>query len=277
VSLERVPAADRVLDGMYSPAAYGALLSLLLKQGYRFASFLEPAPPPGEKVVYLRHDVDFSPGWATDFARLNRQHGVSATFCFLLRSPLYNLAAAETLRDIEAIEACGQHIALHFSFPLVPMQDPRAIAELVLQEYESALRIVPSMKPAFSWHDPSVVPGLIERCLDLQVPGMSNIYGRRFVRNAVYKSDSNYRYSLDEWHAIAEAGHRRLQLLLHPCLWMARARDIRDALAKTLAQVMREHEQEFLKSDAYRELHPSGLPEEAFQAVAAAVFCGVRE
>lgn len=258
---------------MYTQEAYGALIDLLKSEGYRFDAF--DAPPDGRaKITYLRHDIDYSPDWAADFARLNQERGVSATFCFLLRSPLYTLAAAETLENIDAVLACGQRVALHFAFTAAPGGDTAEIASLVVRDYDIARRIVPAMSPAFSWHNPSLAPGLIDRCLDLEVPGLVNLYSRRFCRDTLYKADSNWRYSLEEWRQIAGAGHRRMQLLFHPFQWMARGRSMEEVLAKTLAQVMREKEREFARNHVYRALYPAGLTDETYRLIANAVVPG---
>jgi hypothetical protein len=258
---------------MYSRETYAELIEQLKREGYRFLPF-DSAPGPVGKTVLLRHDIDYSPAWGAEFARLNAQLGVSGTFCVQLRSPLYNLAAAQTLGCVEEMLSLGQKVALHFTFESAPAEDPREIATLVTRDFALARRLVPAMSPIFSWHNPSLSPGLIERCLDLEVPGLLNLYSRALVKQTRYFADSNWRYSMAEWRAIAAAGHQRMQLLFHPFQWLARGTDMKDVLAKTFAQVMREKELEFRSNHVFREMHPQGLPPEALRAVEAAVAAG---
>jgi hypothetical protein len=257
---------------MYTPEAYLTLIRNLKEEGYRFAHFDERDEPAG-KIIYLRHDIDYDPRWAADFAALNNRSGIAGTFCLQLRSPIYNLAAAPTQSAIEEILSCGQRIAFHFSFTAAPEPSDEAIAALVNRDFGIAQAIVPAMAPLFSWHNPSLIPGLIERCLDLKVNGLTNLYSRRFCRDTVYKSDSNWRYSIDEWHSLRREGHIRMQLLIHPFQWMARGRDMRDVLAKTFARCARVVESEFSTNYVYREMHPHGLSDSAYAKLAASVLC----
>lgn len=252
---------------MYSADAYVDLLGLFLREGYRFLRFDEPEPA-GRKAIYLRHDVDCSPRWAEDFARLNARCGVIGTFCFLLRSPLYNLAAPETLRHVEAVLGLGQRVGFHYAFAAAPPDDLEIVARMVRADFDIAHSIVPRMEPLFCWHNPSLLPNLIDRTLDLAVPGLVNLYGRRFFRDMAYKSDSNRRYSIAEWQQIARAGHPRMQLLMHPFDWLAGGDDVRRMLANTFAEVARTPAASMSEHALYREAHPDGLGEDALAAIA---------
>jgi len=252
---------------MYTPEAYVALMTLLKSEGYRFVSFeAVSSEVAAERVICLRHDIDYCPAWAVAMARLNHHCGIAGLFTVQLRSPLYNLAAAETLRCLADIEALGQQIGLHFAFTAPPGDDAEAIAAQVIGDYRIACSLVPTLRPVFSWHNPSLAPGLIERCLDLDVPGMINLYGRRFCRDMDYRADSNWRYSLEAWNAIARDGHPRMQLLFHPFQWLARGTSMLDVLGRTFATVARSCEREFLTNHLYRAAYPAGLPPEAFRS-----------
>jgi hypothetical protein len=258
---------------MYSRETYAELIGLFQREGYAFMPFDAP-PPLAGRTIFLRHDIDYSPVWGAEFARLNASLGVNGTFCVQLRSPLYNLAAADTRASLREMLSHGQRIALHFTFESPPSEDPREIAALVGRDFALARELVPDMSPIFSWHNPSLAPGLIERCLDLEVPGLLNLYSRALVKETPYFSDSNWRYSISEWRQIAVAGHQRLQLLFHPFQWLAGGTDMKDVLAKTFAQVMREKEREFGSNHVFRAMHPHGLPPASLRAIEAAVAAG---
>src|ERR1700722_14648896 len=247
--------ALREVRDMYTPEAYVGLIEAMKSHGYRFAVFEETVRDK-EKIVYLRHDVDYSPRWAAEFACLNEHCGVIGTFCFQLRGSAYNLASAETQRHVEDIIGRGQCVALHFAFVSSPAGDLAEIAHLVRSDLDIAVSFVPAMKPFFSWHNPSLVPNLIERTLDLDVPGLANLYGRRYFCDTIYRSDSNWRYTLEEWGELICIGHKRIQLLFHPYLWMPRGRDLEEVLSRTFAETARGAESELMRNPVFRKLHP---------------------
>jgi hypothetical protein len=255
---------------LYTPEGYVGLIEILKSEGYRFAGFNE-AINPGQKTVFLRHDIDCNPRWAVEMAALNQRCDVTGTFCFLLRSAFYNLAAADTARCVEAVANHDQRIGFHFAFIGKAPDDTSVIAAMVRREFEIARSIVPSMEPLFSWHNPSGEPGLLERCLDLEIPGMSNLYGRRFCREMPYRSDSNRRHTYAEWESIARAGHPHLHLLFHPLIWIPRGADMMEAFALTIAETVHILDGEFMESPIYRQAHPDGLTDEAMSAIAALV------
>lgn len=248
---------------MYTPLAYRQLLEIAKSEGYRFAGYQEAhSPEKTEKVIYLRHDIDYSPVWATSFAKLNAQAGVKATFFFLLRSPTYNFFAYPTLAAVREIASLGQEVGLHFTIEdSSNMVDEKLVAR-ISADFANARSQFPSLSSVFSWHNPSLVPEIMERGLDMVVPGLTNAYSRYFVREVKYYSDSNLRHSVQALQEILRGGRPRLQLLFHPFQWMAQGRDMQEILAKTLAQVIREKEIEFLNNHVYRDLFPSGIPDE---------------
>jgi hypothetical protein len=252
---------------MYSPDAYRELITLLKQQGYDFAEFADPVHESGSKLAYLRHDIDYSPAWAADFARIDAELGAHAMFCFQLRSPLYNLASRQCRASVDAVLAAGHRVGLHFTILDVAGASEAELARAIAADLAAARALIPAIAPVFSWHNPSLVPDLAERLVDFEVPGLVNLYGRRWVRETRYFSDSNWRHSIAEWQEIARAGHARVQLLFHPFQWMARGRDMRDVLARTYVQLISEAEAEFSTNHVYRQMHPGGLPSRARQAI----------
>ena len=252
---------------MYSPETYRELITLFGQQGYRFSSIYSPEEDPQGKLVYLRHDVDYSPAWAADFARIDAELGVRATFCFQLRSPLYNLASRQCRRAVDAVLTAGHDVGLHFTIVDLAGASEAEIARALAADFAAARALIPAISPVFSWHNPSLVPGLVDHLLDFEAPGLVNLYGRRWIKDIRYFSDSNWRYSIDEWREIAAAGHERVQLLFHPFQWMAGGHDMRDVLARTYVQLVSEAEAEFSTNHVYRKLNPAGLSPAARQAM----------
>ncbi len=253
----------------YTPQTYARLLKLLKDREYRFAGYNEtPSIKEAPKIVYLRHDIDYSPGWALAFAEINADHGVSGTFFFQTRSPIYNLLAYPTLAIVGKIAALGQHVGLHYTIHEDNASDEATLIAHIAEEYRRAREYLPKMAPVFSWHNPSLAPHILASGMDMTVPGMTNTYSRHFFEEVKYYADSNLRHSVQDFENIIDAGHPWLQLLFHPFQWMAEGQDMQQVLANTWIQVIRERELEFKNNHIYRELFPVGMPEEWLKLLA---------
>ena len=248
---------------MYTPQSYRRLLTLLKAREYRFVGYGEkPFLEESAKVVYLRHDIDYSPEWALDFARINADHGIFGTFFFQTRSPIYNLLAYRSLAIVEKIVSLGQHVGLHYTIHEKNTGDKETLVKHIAEEYRHVLAYLPKMSPVFSWHNPSLAPDILISGMDMEISGMINTYSRYFIEEVRYFADSNLRYSLQDFDNIIDIGHPRLQLLFHPFQWMTEGKSMKHILAKTWIQVIRERETEFLNNHIYRELFPVGMPSE---------------
>lgn len=237
-------------------------MRVLKECDYRFVGFHDAGPfDDSEKRIYLRHDIDYSLEWALAFARINAECEVSGTFFFLLRSPIYNLHAYPAMATVKAICALGQRIALHHTIEGGSSTTDEELAARVIADHQAAAAQLPELSPIFSWHNPSLVPGIMQRSLDLMIPGMTNAYSRHFVEGAKYYSDSNLRHTVEALETIIRGSDRALQFLFHPFQWLAQGRDMQEILAKTWVQVIRERETEFLTNHVYRDLFPSGMPD----------------
>jgi len=254
----------------YTAEGYAGILEALKASGFRFADFRDPLAKD-ERVVYLRHDIDYSPEWALAFARINARAGVTGTFFLRLRSPTYNLHAYSTLGLVCEICSLGQRVGLHYDVESGPEPTDEALVACIARDYNAMHALIPELAPVFNWHNPSLVPKVLERGLDLQVPGMINTYGRTFIERVKYYSDSNLRHSVEEFMRIICGNEPRLQLLLHPFQWLAEGSDMQAKLASTWTQVLREKEQEFLTNHVYRQLFPEGMPGEWLRQLSARI------
>ena len=256
-------------NSVYTVVAYQGLLKRLKEAGYEFADYRDAAGAAGRRSIYLRHDIDYSPTWALSFARINAEAGVAGTFFFQIRSPNYNFHSYAAISVIRKICELGQRIGLHFS---VEQGTPGAeLAGYILADFKTMQAQVPEAVPVFSWHNPSVFRGLLEKVPDIVVPGLVNTYARSFIEQVKYYSESNLRHSIADLEAIVQRGEPRLQLLFHPFQWLAGGRDMQEVLANTWKQVVRETEMEFLTNHIYREAFPSGMPEEWLRDFAARI------
>lgn len=248
---------------MYTQDTYRQLIVLLKDREYHFASFEETFPfGHPDKIVYLRHDIDYSLTWALDFARINESLGVVGTFFLLPRSPINNLLSYPSLAIVKEIIQLGQHIGLHYTIAEENMTDDTALVAHITGEYQNTLHHIEELSPVFSWHNPSLTPDILRRGLDMNIPGMVSTYSRYFIEEVKYAADSNLRYLVKEFEEIINSGFPRLQLLFHPFQWMSEGKDMQQVLANTWVHLIRERETEFCKNHIYRSLFPSGMPAE---------------
>lgn len=189
---------------------YEALLDELRARGYEFTSY-GGTVEDGE--VLLRHDVDWSPRRASKMARLEADHGVSATYFFLLSSPFYNPLYEETREAIERITSLGHDVELHFSTHQYWSSEPAEedLVAAVDREREILSSIVDEPIDTVSFHIPP--DWVLKRSYD----GFLSTYEKRFFDSIGYSADSNQRWRRSP--PFAEGIPDRLQILVHPGLW----------------------------------------------------------
>jgi hypothetical protein len=239
--------------------SYRYLLDLVRRHGWRCAHFGEDVAAE-DRVLWLRHDVDYSVELALHLARVNAELGVCGTFFLLLRSDVYNLLAPANRTAARAIHQAGQALALHCPAPDPVPEDIAQVRAAVMREHQLLHSELPMIEPVFSWHNPTAE--LLERYGGLEVPGLVNAYAPRFTAGAVYRSDSNFRTSVAEFaELLARDDLRRLHLLFHPVNWTVGGHDMIAVLAGTWKAIIRERERDARTNRVYHEALPAGMPE----------------
>jgi hypothetical protein len=248
----------------YSRGSYCHLLELALKKGYAVVGFREDEDVSGRRI-YLRHDVHSSFGPAVELAQVNRSLGLRGTFFLLLRSQSYNLFSPWVLNSVRGLYALGQRVAFHYVAPSILPTGDEELTALIVQDFETVRRQLPEAEPVFSWHNPT--PELMNRGLTLQVPGLVNAYSTMFMKHIRYFSDSNMRYSVEEFEKIiAEDGHPAMHLLFHPDHWIPGGASVAEILGATWQYVIRDAELEMRQNRVYQALLPDGMPDSVCEA-----------
>jgi hypothetical protein len=245
----------------YSLDAYTQLLTRARDAGYQFASFLA-APEGTTRLLYLRHDVDYSLSIAVRLAEVNASLGVRGTFFVVLRSDIYNLFSHASLAAVTRIRDLGQWVALHFAFPPELHVTDDQLGAMVVRDYEILSRNIEGVQPVFSWHNPT--PDVLQRGLAMATPGLVNAYGPRLFKDIRYCSDSVMRRSPDELErVVTEEAPPFLQMLLHPLFWVIGGSDPVDVLARSWIHIIREREPEMQANVAWAAANPRGISEQA--------------
>ena len=186
----------------------------------RFRDFAsgEPADP----FVIVRHDVDYSPAAALRLAEQEAERGLFATYFLLVGTRYYNLLAPEHARVARRLVELGHEVGLHYdvnfllSFPRAEWKPLlRAQARLLGDLAGAEVVSIAMHQPALNGEDPFRGD-----------PEFINAYEQRFVRDAVYVSDSCRAWRDEGWSMLVTgAVPRRLQLALHPINWSLHDRD----------------------------------------------------
>lgn len=154
-----------------------------------------------QKIVVLRHDVDFSLEHALKLAELEHKHGIRSTYFILLHSMYYNALSPESADIIKRIAVLSHEIGLHYDtrFNTSTIEKEAHILEVI-----SGQKII-SIAP----HDTSITPviakqhGFIDAFHDIKLE---------------YISDS-----VQNWRQGCMCNHvgkkDRLHVLTHPIWW----------------------------------------------------------
>jgi len=183
---------------------YGELLAAARQGGYRFAFFDRP-PEPGDLI--LRHDVDLSLQAALELASFETERGVSATYFLMTEGEFYNLDSARGVSALQTLRELGHGVGLHAVWPKVALDD--------------------RFDPVFSWHNPD--RHFMQETVDSAVNAMHSPFGDW------YRSDSNQYWRHGCPHEqLARGEFERLQLLVHPEIWVYPGATMRETMLSML-------------------------------------------
>src|SRR5204862_661116 len=93
--------------GGFSLAHYRELVRTALELGYRFATFSEHEHVVADRLFLMRHDVDLSVDLAANFARIEAELGIRATYFVRVHARYYNPFEFHTYRKLPRVAALG--------------------------------------------------------------------------------------------------------------------------------------------------------------------------
>ena len=194
-----------------------------LARTHRWVRFRDFASgDPADPFVIVRHDVDYSPAAALRLAEQEAERGLFATYFLLVGTRYYNLLAPEHARFARRLVELGHEVGLHYdvsfllSFPRAEWKPLlRAQARMLGDLAGAGVVSIAMHQPALNGEDPFRGD-----------PEFINAYEQRFVRDAVYVSDSCRAWRDESWSMLVTGAFpRRLQLALHPINWAEHDRD----------------------------------------------------
>lgn len=219
-----MPEAEPGRFDTFTYDTYEALLDSLLTRDYEFRDFQSVSDGETDRVVLLRHDVDWSPERALTMALIEAEKGVTATYFFLVTATLYNPLDHRSRAFMRAISALGHRVGVHFDTHQYWTDDPgpAAVTERVRSE-QSVLGQVVDIDPTVSFHIPPdwVVGQAYEE--------FTNAYAPPYLEAMSYISDSNQKWRTDP--PFAEGVPDAMQILVHPGVWARTDEPFADRLA----------------------------------------------
>lgn len=154
------------------------------------------------KQIALAHDIDISPAYALELARLEAEKGIQSTYYILLHSDWYSALSPENMATWEQLANMGHELALHY--------DGR---------FDSRLEIVSAflcaMTGSKSWQVSQHLLG-ITPTLKVRSP---------LVERSRLVEKGNYQYIADSggrWRhgCICQHLEKRLLAVVHPIWWV---------------------------------------------------------
>lgn len=139
--------------------------------------------------------------------------GVSSTYFVLLTSDFYNVFSRETMDMLNFIIECGHTIGLHFDEARYPdlNGDMERISDRIVNEAELLGKAVGCKIDTVSMHRPG--KAVLEA--DLEIPGIINSYGKIFLKEFKYLSDSRRSWREPPDTIIESEQYERLHILTH--------------------------------------------------------------
>jgi hypothetical protein len=190
-----------------------------------------------ETGCLLRLDIDYDLEWAVQTARINHRHGIVATYFVLMGSPLYNPGSAAGRRALTGLIGLGQRVALHHHHGGDHGKDSQDGGALDLgrleQDFRRLAELAPGAERVVSWHNPAGDLNLLNTAA--AAAGFVSAYDPRVFGSDRYISDSNLGHGAPAIAAFVETSPRPLvQVLLHPCNWVAGGTGMDQVLRRTL-------------------------------------------
>lgn len=248
-----------VRDVEFTRRWYRELLERLQSDGWTFRGFDEPV---SEGDALLRHDVDLSLSAALRTAEIEAELGVTATYCVLLSSALYNPLTGESRDRIRRLAALGHDIALHFSTHeyWADPPGPTSLEARVREELDVLATLLGEETRTVSFHIPP------EWVLGRSFEGFRSTYAPAYFEDVSYVADSGQR-----WRSEPPAFEERegpVQILTHPGLWGEDDADFEGCVQRAIVDACRETQlaarREFIEDDvgARREGPPTAVRRE---------------
>jgi hypothetical protein len=241
-----------VQSDRFSLDLYRETLQKAINLGYNFptVSELKDGAESIEKFLLLRHDIDTSPRYALQMARLEHSLGVRSSYFVLLHSPFYNPAAPRHWDALHEIIDMGFEVGLHYETDFFEQRqiDP---LEGILGDVAALEKILQIKIRSVSQHKPA--SGVFLKQLNEY---FVDAYNEDLMHNVFYISDSGFK-----WREKALADilgvEDRIHALTHPFTWIFADLDMEGSYRKASDEITGEIREAFDEFIAATDLYLS--------------------
>lgn len=186
-----------------------------------------------QKVVILRHDIDFTIDKALEMAKLEYNNGVSSSYFVLLCTDFYNVFSKISRKMLLEIKSLGHNIGLHFDETKYEINSNKELfKQKVISEIndlQSALNIEINL---VSMHRPS--KWLLDENIILG-GRVINTYSNRFFKEFKYVSDSRMNWRENILDIIQSNNYDKINILTHPIWYQQKQMSSKDILIEFIS------------------------------------------
>jgi len=196
---------------------YKEVLEYAKRSGYTFFKYKDYKEALGkEKVIFMRHDLDFGLKNSLALGRIERDVGICSTYFVRVHGP-YNPFSFENYRFIKGLQQFGHELGLHYAlgFADIYNEDER---KFFLREKMYIEAVIGSRIHGISSHEPTRAPAKLE--FNINDWGLDyNAYSPVFTEQMKYISDSSGRWREGCMCEFIRSEVPRLSILTHPIWW----------------------------------------------------------
>ena len=202
----------------------------LAKKNYVFRLFTDEINK-NEKIILLRHDIEFSIPIALEMAEMEAELGIKATYLLQVHGDFYNALEKENFKKIKKIISLGHQIGLHFDAHFWDINSEYKLEKRMKIDKELIEQYFDVKVYVFSFHNTNK---FILSCEKDKYAEMINIYSK-LIKEYGYCSDSTgyWRYEvLEERLGVAE--DKVFQILIHDAMWQKEVLPPRQRIFKVI-------------------------------------------
>src|SRR3989338_6927946 len=203
---------------------YEENLRLALKKGYKFMTIkefgeeFESKKKIPEKMIVLRHDIDFDLGLSIRMASIENKHGIRSTYFVRLHAKYYSPFSADNYAILMKLIDFGHEIGLHFDFGFAKLfsEDPK---KRLLKDKNIFENLIGAKVDSVSMHEPARTGTNLDG-MNLEKIGIKhNAYSDIFLKNLKYISDSSARWREGCMCEFIKRDTSHIYILTHPFWW----------------------------------------------------------
>lgn len=203
-----------VPSDMFSLDLYEETLKKAKSLGYAFPTVSELKNGFGgrDRFLLLRHDIDSSPRYALQMAKVEHRLGIRSSYFVLMHSPHYNPAAPPHWDALREIIGMNFEVGLHYDTSFFEERG-MDLLQGVLDDVAALEKILGIKIASVSQHRPASSP-FLKKLNEYYV----DAYNNELVNNVFYISDSGFKWrgkSLIDCIGTED----RIHALIHPLTW----------------------------------------------------------